>query len=74
MERQSGLFLLHLFCSAHFHLLMHRSTFFWLCNIQFVGAYMYLFLFKQRFLCEFLFVGANFVWSLLAKSFQFVYG
>ena len=36
---------------AHFHLLMH--TFFWLCNISFVGAYICLFLSKLHFFMQF---------------------
>ena len=69
MERQSGLFLLDLFSWPHFHLFMH--TFFWLCYIPFVGAYIYLFLYNLRFLC------AVFIcWCKLffvQASFQFVY-
>ena len=64
----SGLFLLHLFCCAHFHSFMH--SFFWLCFfhllvltflcISLIYVFYVLFFIKK--------IGANFFRSLLAFS------
>ena len=69
MKRLSGLFLLHLFCCAHFHFLKH--IFFWLCFIPFIVAYIHLFLLNLRFIRAVFIYRCILYWFVV--SFKFVY-